>query len=118
MLRGSVPSEAAIYRRDYTLGRLVPDSCNIHFPDLFPPYRNRPDQSFFTRTHTSTALVLGVFCAVRPGLGSIDAPHRGLRTDKCAGDRLDQHREPLDDGRAVGNDKEGTTLKPEGGFTD
>ena len=48
-----------------------------------------------------------MFRAVRPGLGSIDAPHRGLRADKCAGDRLDQHREPLDDERTVGNVKKG-----------
>ncbi len=88
VLHGSVPFEAIIDRRDYTLGRLVPDSCHGSIPGLFPSRRNRPDQGIFTWTHTSATLVLGVFRTVRLCLGA----HRGSRINKCAGNWLDQHR--------------------------
>ena len=68
---------------------------------------DRSDKGFSCRAYAVPTLVLCVFPVVWLCLDRVYANHRRSHNNKCAVNRVDQHRKYMDDGRLAFNVKQG-----------
>ena len=94
------------------IGCLAFGGCGVHVPCCMAVYLIRhlyaddPAAAGVPgRTYTTAQKMLGLFPAVRPDLDTGDAAVRRPLHHQCSGNRLDQHRQPVDDGRTAHNNK-------------
>ena len=114
LLHGGLDAEAFLcgrsrdgYTGDAVFYRMVPVARDRDLPRVFLACRRRADPGVLQRPYAASASVLGVLRTVWFRFCRRDAADRKLWTDQCAGHRLDQYRQPMDDERPAERIKEG-----------